>query len=129
MRRVHSASPYEPQVGYCRAIRAGDRVVVGGTAPIGAPEGADAYAQARRCIDIITAALAEVGASPEHVVRTRVFLVDAADWPDIGRAHREAFGAHPPVTSFVVAAGLLDPTWRVEIEAEAIVESESPRSP
>jgi enamine deaminase RidA (YjgF/YER057c/UK114 family) len=66
-------------------------------------------------------ALAEVGASPEHVCRTRVYLVDAADWEEVGRAHGEVFGSALPASTFVVVAGLLDEEWRVEIEAEAIV--------
>jgi enamine deaminase RidA (YjgF/YER057c/UK114 family) len=97
---------------------------VAGTAPI-YPDGvdvpADAYAQARRCLEIVTAALAELGTGPEHVVRTRVYLVRADDWEEVGRAHGEIFGTALPATSFVVVAGLLDPRWLVEIEAEALV--------
>ena len=81
----------------------------------------DPYAQARRCLDIVTAALAEVGATPAHVVRTRVYLVRADDWEAVGRAHGEVFGAALPATSFVVVAALLDPRWLVEIEAEALL--------
>jgi len=111
-------------VGYCRAIRVGDRISVSGTAPIG-PDGQNvtgsAYQQAIRCLDVIREALQELGADAEHVVRTRVFLVDAEDWEDVGRAHQEVFSAAPPATSFIVAKALLDPEWRVEIEAEAEV--------
>jgi len=88
--------------------------------PGGADPPAGAYAQARRCLEIITAALAELGAAPEHVIRTRIFLTDPAHIVDVGRAHAEVFGAVPPVTTGVVAA-LLDPRWLVEIEADAIV--------
>jgi enamine deaminase RidA (YjgF/YER057c/UK114 family) len=121
---VLAVSPQAATVGYARAVRDGRHVHVAGTAPI-FPEGvetpADPYAQARRCLEIIRDALAELGAEPVHVVRTRVFLVDAADWEEVGRAHGELFGDVLPVTSFVVVAGLLDPAWRVEIEAEALL--------
>jgi len=110
-------------VGYSRAVRVGDVVSVAGTAPVmpdGADPPADAYGQARRCLEIIVAALAELGAGPEHVVRTRVYLTDAADWPEVGRAHGEVFADVRPASTMVVTA-LLDPSWRVEIEADAIV--------
>ena len=111
-------------VGYSRAVRDGSHVHVAGTAAI-YPDGAtapdDAYEQARRCLEIVGDALAEVGAGPADVVRTRVYLTSVADWTEVGRAHGEVFGDVLPVTSFVVVAGLLDPSWRVEIEAEAIV--------
>lgn len=120
--RHGSASPYEPIVGYCRVVRAGSRVTVGGTAPIG-PNGenveGDAEVQAARCLTVISDALRKVGATPAHVVRTRVFLTDAADWKAVGRAHAAMFGANPPVATFVVVAALLDPAWKVEIEADA----------
>lgn len=105
-------------------MRVGSHVHIAGTAPI-YPDTADtpdnAYEQARRCLEIIVAALAEVGAEAAHVVRTRVFLLDANDWDAVGRAHGEVFGDVRPATSFLVISGLLDPRWRVEIEAEAIV--------
>jgi enamine deaminase RidA (YjgF/YER057c/UK114 family) len=121
--RVAAGTPFEPVVGYSRALRVGDRVLVAGTAPIW-PDGScdpDPQAQAARCLELITAALAEVGAAPEHVVRTRMYVVDAADWEAVGRAHGAVFSEVRPVTSMVVVAGLLDPRWRVEIEAEAVV--------
>jgi enamine deaminase RidA (YjgF/YER057c/UK114 family) len=108
-------------VGYSRAVRDGRHVHVAGTAPIGDPVPTGAYEQAKRCLEIVSAALAEVGASPEHVVRTRVYLVDAADWEAVGRAHGEVFGDVRPASAFIVVAGLLDPAWRVEIEAEALL--------
>ena len=111
-------------VGYSRAVRDGSHVHVAGTAavyPHGVETPADAYAQAKRCLEIVVAALAEVGATPADVVRTRVYLVDAGDWEEVGRAHGEVFASVLPATSFVVVAGLLDPRWLVEIEAEAIV--------
>jgi enamine deaminase RidA (YjgF/YER057c/UK114 family) len=122
-RRVASGSPYEPVIGFSRAVRAGDRVLVSGTAPVW-PDGScdpDPQAQAARCLEIILGALAEVGAGPEHVVRTRMFLVDAADWEAVGRAHGAVFAEVRPAATMVVVAGLLDPRWRVEIEAEAVV--------
>jgi enamine deaminase RidA (YjgF/YER057c/UK114 family) len=117
---VPAISPQAATVGYSRAVRVGRHVHVAGTAPIGC-ESADPYAQARRCLEIVVAALAEVGAAPEHVVRTRVYLVDAADWEAVGRAHGEVFGDVRPASAFIVVAALLDPAWRVEIEAEALL--------
>jgi enamine deaminase RidA (YjgF/YER057c/UK114 family) len=111
-------------VGYSRAVRVGHHVHVAGTAPImpgGDDPPPDAYSQAKRCLEIVLAALAEVGAQAEHVVRTRVYLVDADDWKEVGRAHGEVFASVLPVTAFVVVKSLLDPSWRVELEADAVV--------
>jgi enamine deaminase RidA (YjgF/YER057c/UK114 family) len=122
-RRTASISPFEKQFGFSRAVRVGGRVLVSGTAPIW-PDGScdpDPGAQARRCFEIIAEALAELGAGPADVVRTRMFIVDAADAEAVGKAHREAVGDASPAASMIVVAGLLDPRWRVEIEAEAIV--------
>jgi enamine deaminase RidA (YjgF/YER057c/UK114 family) len=121
--RVASGSPYEPVVGFSRAVRAGDRVLVSGTAPIW-PDGScdpDPEVQAARCLEIALAALAEAGAGPEDVVRTRMYIVDPADWEAVGRAHGAVFAAVRPAATMVVVAALLDPRWRVEIEAEAVV--------
>ena len=120
-RLVPAVSPQAAIVGYSRAVRVGDQVHVAGTAPVG-ESSPDPYVQARRCLQIVVEALAELGALPAHVVRTRVYLVDADDWEAVGRAHGEVFGEALPASSFVVVAGLLDPAWRVEIEAEALVE-------
>jgi enamine deaminase RidA (YjgF/YER057c/UK114 family) len=123
-RRVASGSPYEPLIGFSRALRVGDRVLVAGTAPVW-PDGScdpDPGAQAARCLEIILAALAEAGAGPGQVVRTRMYLVDPADWEAVGRAHGEVFTEVRPVATMVVVAGLLDPRWRVEIEAEAVLD-------
>ena len=120
---VSSGSPYEPKIGISRAVRVGDRVLVAGTAPIW-PDGScdpDPAVQARRCFEIITAALREAGAGPRDVVRTRMFITDARDGEAIGAAHAEAFGAARPVATMVVVSGFLDPRWKCEIEAEAIV--------
>jgi len=121
--RVASGSPYEPAVGFSRALRVGDRVLVSGTAPIW-PDGScdpDPEAQAARCLEIVLAALAEAGAGPGEVVRTRMYLVDPADWEAVGRAHAAVFAGTRPAATMVVVAALLDPRWRVEIEAEALL--------
>jgi enamine deaminase RidA (YjgF/YER057c/UK114 family) len=118
-----SGSPYEPAIGISRALRVGDRVLVSGTAPIW-PDGScdpDPAVQARRCFKIIISALREAGAGPEDVVRTRMFITDAVDGEAIGAAHAEAFGEARPVSTMVVVSGFLDPRWKCEIEAEAIV--------
>jgi len=122
---VPSGSPYEGTIGFSRAVRDGDRVFVAGTAPI-APDGADppsdAYGQARLCLQIVATALLEAGSTLQDVVRTRIFLVDATDWQEVGRAHGEFFGDVRPASTMVVVAALLDPRWRVEIEADAILQ-------
>jgi enamine deaminase RidA (YjgF/YER057c/UK114 family) len=123
-RRISSAMPLEQTFGYSRAVVVGDRVFVSGTAPV-MPDGADpppdAYGQARRCLEIIVAALEEAGASAEHVVRTRMYLTRAEDIEEVGRAHGEVFGAVRPAATGVVVGALFDPRWLVEIEAEAII--------
>ncbi len=122
-RLISGHSPFEPIVGYSRAVVVGSTVHVAGTAPI-APDGSQtppgAYEQARLCLSIIAGALALAGASVEDVVRTRVFITDPADFEEIGRAHGEVFRDIRPATTCVVT-GLLDPAWKVEIEAEAVV--------
>ncbi|MCA1684369.1 MAG: RidA family protein [Actinobacteria bacterium] len=120
---VSSDSPYEPIIGFSRAVRVGDRIVVSGTAPIW-PDGscpADAEAQAARCLEILLAALATAGARQQHVVRTRIYLTDVADAEAVGRMHGRLFGDIRPACTILVVAALVDPRWRVEIEAEAIV--------
>jgi len=120
--RVSSGSPFEPVIGFSRAVRVGDRVLVSGTAPVW-PDGScdpDPGVQTRRCLEIVGEALAAAGASLDDVVRTRMFLVDADDWEAVGAAHGEVFGAVRPAATMVVVAALLDPRWRIEIEAEAI---------
>ena len=121
--RISSGSAFEARVGYSRAVRVGDRVLVAGTAPI-MPDDADpptgAYDQARVCLSIIGRALGEAGASLDDVVRTRIYVTDAAHIVDVGRAHAEAFSQARPATTAVVT-GLLDPRWLVEIEVEAVI--------
>jgi len=121
--RVSSGSPFEASVGFCRAVRIGDRIVVAGTAPIW-PDGhveLDPAAQARRCLEIIGSALAELSSGFGDVVRTRTYLTDADDAAAVGAVHGEVFGEIRPVSTMVVVAALLDPEWKVEIEAEAVV--------
>lgn len=119
-RIVPAVSPYADRFGYSRAVRLGRHVYVGGTAPIGC-DSSDPYEQAKRCLEIIVDALRELGAGPEHVVRTRVFIVDAADGEEIGRAHGEVFGELRPASAMLVITGTLDPAWKVEIEADAVL--------
>ena len=122
--RVSSGSQYETTIGFSRAVRVGNRVLVSGTAPIW-PDGGcdpDVTVQARRCLEIVVAALVDAGAAPEHVVRTRSYLVDAADADAVGRVHGEVFGEVRPASTMVVVAGLLDARWKVEMEAEAVIE-------
>ena len=120
---VASGSPFERPIGFSRAVRVSDRVLVSGTAPVW-PDGScdpDPGVQAARCLEIIVTALAEAGAGPEHVVRTRMYLTDGADWEAVGAAHGRVFGHVRPAATMVVVAGLLDPAWRVEVEAEAML--------
>jgi enamine deaminase RidA (YjgF/YER057c/UK114 family) len=125
--RISSGSPYEASVGCSRAIVVGDRIVTSGTAPIW-PDGScdpNVAVQARRCLDIILTALAEGGASAADVIRTRIYLADAKDLDAVSRVHGEIFGSIRPANTIVVVAALVDPRWRLEIEAEAVVGSAS----
>jgi enamine deaminase RidA (YjgF/YER057c/UK114 family) len=123
--RISSGSPYEEPIGFSRAVRVGDRVLVAGTAPTWPDEHVDedAEAQAERCIEIMLTALAEAGAGVTEVVRTRIYLVEAGDWEAVGRAHGRHFGTVRPASTMVVVGGLLDPRWKVEMEAEAIIDA------
>ncbi len=121
MKRMNIAgtSPYEPIIGFSRAVRVGNVVHVSGTGPVGAEE-LSAAEQTRVVLGIIEAALKQAGARFEDVVRTRIFLARAEDWEEVGRAHGEVFGTIRPAATMVVAA-LLNPKWRLEMEAEAVV--------
>ena len=121
-RRASSGSPFEPLIGFSRAIRIGDRILVSGTGPVGADDG-DAPAQMRRCVEIVAEALGELGGSLDDVVRTRIYLTDASAWEAVGRVHGEAFANARPAATMVVVNALLDPRWTVEIEAEALLRS------
>lgn len=121
-RLIPGHSPMEPLFGFSRAVVVGRNVHVSGTAPIPKegepPEGA--YEQMKLCLEIAGEALAKAGASFEDVVRTRMFIVDPADWQEVARAHGEVFGEIRPAATAIVT-NLLDPRWRVEIEAEAVL--------
>ena len=121
VQRIRSGSPFDPTIGFSRAVRVGDRVLVSGTGPV-QPDGscpADPADQARRCFAIIADALAEAGAALTDVVRTRMYLTDVAAAGAVGAVHGEIFSDIGPAATMVVVAGLLDPRWLVEIEAEA----------
>ena len=122
---VSSGSPYEPRVGISRAVRAGPLLAVSGTAPLG-PDGrtvgrGDAAAQARRCLEIIGAALASAGASLADVVRTRILLTRIEDWESVARVHGEVFRDIRPANTVMQVTRFIDPEWLVEIEADAVV--------
>jgi len=119
---IPGTSPYEPVIGFSRAVRAGQTVYVSGTGPVGA-DLADAATQTRHVLEIIRGSLEKAGARMEDVVRTRMYITHVEDWEAIGKAHGEFFGTVRPAATMVVVAGLLQPTWRVEIEAEAMVHS------
>lgn len=122
-RHFSSGSPFEPRIGFSRAVRVGDTIHVSGTGPIW-DDGSfddDAGAQARRCLEIVVSALEELGGSADNVVRTRIYLTDPADIDAVGPVHAEFFGTGRPAATAVVVAALLDPRWKVEIEADAIV--------
>ena len=124
-RNISSGAPWEPLVGYSRAVRVGQFVAVSGSAAVGSDGElvgtGDPYAQAKQCIRVIEESLAKAGAGLRDVVRTRTFVTDIELWPEIARAHREAFGEIMPATSMVEVKRLIDPAMLVEIEADAIV--------
>jgi enamine deaminase RidA (YjgF/YER057c/UK114 family) len=122
VQHISGHSPYEPVFGFSRAVVAGGRVLVAGTAPVppggGAPP-AGPYDQARLCLELIGEALSRAGTSLDHVVRTRIYITDAGHWREVARAHGEVFADIRPAATAVIVAGLLDSAWLVEIEAEA----------
>lgn len=125
---ISSGSPFEPRVGISRAVRLGPLVTVAGTAPLG-PDGRtvgreDAGAQARRCLEIIRAALEQAGASLQDVVRTRILLTRIADWEAVASVHGEVFRAIRPVNTIMQVSRFIDPEWLVEIEADTVVQPE-----
>ena len=125
--RASSGSPFETSIGFSRAVRVGDRILVSGTAAVeddGSSTPGDAAAQAERCLALIVAAIERLGGAAEDVVRTRLYLTDAADADAVSAAHGRWFGDVRPAATMVVVAGLLRPEWRVEIEAEALVEGD-----
>ncbi len=123
---VSSGSPYEPIIGFSRAVRVGNMVAVSGTAPI-APDGGvaapgDCYGQTRRCLEIIAQAIGKAGLGLDSVIRTRVMLTDISRWEEAARAHGEVFGEIRPASTFVEVKGLIERGWLVEIEADCVAE-------
>ncbi len=122
---VSSGSPFEPAIGFSRAVRVGPHIAVSGTAPIAATGGTaspgDLYAQTLRCLEIIEKAVNDAGGKREHVVRTRMFLKDMDRWHDAGRAHGEFFKDIRPASTMIQIVQAIDPSWLIEIEADAIV--------
>jgi enamine deaminase RidA (YjgF/YER057c/UK114 family) len=122
-RLISGHSPFEGVAGFSRAVVVGHTVHVAGTAPIppdGSPPPDSPYEQAKLCLGIIAGALGRAGSSVEDVVRTRMYVTDAAHWPEVARAHGEVFRETRPAATCVVTS-LLDPAWKVEIEAEAVI--------
>ncbi|MEI2741744.1 MAG: RidA family protein [Candidatus Competibacter sp.] len=123
---ITSGSPFEPQIGFSRAVRVGSIVAISGTAPV-APGGGvaapgDMYGQTKRCLDIIQQAVTEAGLSLSDVVRTRLMLTDISRWQEAARAHGEVFSEIRPACTFVEVSRLIDPAWLVEIEADCVAE-------
>lgn len=121
---ISGGSPYEPVIGFSRAVRVGNTVHLAGTGPVGADK-QDAEEQTRRIFAIAAEALAKAGCSFADVVRTRMYLTHVEDWEAVGRVHGEFFGAVRPAATMLVVAQLLNPDWRVEIEMEAVLSGES----
>lgn len=123
--RIFTGSPWEEKAGYCRALRVGNQIFVAGTAPVDeqgstfAP--GDAYAQTRRCFEIIEAALQALGGQLSDVVRTRLFVTDMSRWEAYAQAHRELFAEHPPVNTMVEIPALINPDMLIEVEVEALL--------
>src|SRR5208283_1906136 len=117
---ISGGSPYEPIIGFSRAVRVGNNVHLAGTGPVGA-ENEDAAGQTRRIFAIAAEALAKAGASLDHVVRTRMYLTHFDDWEAVGRVHGEFLRQARPAATMVVVAALLNPAWRIEIEMDAVI--------
>jgi len=126
IQRAYSGAPWESKVGYCRAIKAGKRIYVTGTAAVD-DEGktfapGNAYEQTKRCLEIIDKALNELGATLSHVVRTRMFVTNISRWEEYGQAHQEAFKDYPPATTMVEVKALINPDMLIEVEADAYLD-------
>jgi len=117
---ISGGSPYEPIIGFSRAVRVGNAVHLAGTGPVGA-DNEDAAGQTRRIFAIAAEALAKAGASLDDVVRTRMYLTHAEDWEAVGRVHGEFFAQVRPAATMVVVATLLNPAWRIEMEMDAVI--------
>src|ERR1700761_4474097 len=122
---ISGGSPFEPIIGFSRAVRVGNSVHVAGTGPVGA-ENEDVAGQTRRIFAIAEKALTEAGATFADVVRTRMFLTHVEDWEAVGRVHGEIFGTVRPAATMVVVAALLNPAWRIEIEFDAVIDRSGP---
>jgi enamine deaminase RidA (YjgF/YER057c/UK114 family) len=118
---ISGSSPFEPVIGFSRAVRMGNIIHVSGTGPVGADD-ASVEEQTRRVFQIIEQALIQAGARLRDVVRTRMYLTRAADWEAVGKVHGDLFGDIRPAATMVVVAALLNPSWRIEIEAEATLD-------
>jgi enamine deaminase RidA (YjgF/YER057c/UK114 family) len=125
MQRHFTHTAWEPKVGYCRALRAGQMIYLSGTAPVGDDGGTfapgDAYAQASRCFEIIQRSLQAMNSGLHQVVRTRMYVTDISHWEAFGKAHQEFFGEYPPVTTMVEVKGLISADMLIEVEAEAFI--------
>lgn len=128
-RRVFSGAEWESKVGYCRAVAVGPLVFVGGTAPVrpggGTHSPGDAYAQTKRCFEIIETALRELGGGLADIVRTRMYVTDISRWPEIGRAHAECLGAAVPAATMVEVKRLIAEDMLIEIEVDAYLGGDS----
>ncbi|TAK40574.1 MAG: RidA family protein [Betaproteobacteria bacterium] len=126
---VSSGSPFEPRIGFSRAVRIGPILAVSGTAPIAADGGVaapgDVYGQTKRCLEIIAQAIGSAGLSLQNVIRTRVMLTDISRWEEAARAHGEVFSGIRPASTFVEVKGLINREWLVEVEADCVAETES----
>jgi enamine deaminase RidA (YjgF/YER057c/UK114 family) len=122
---ISGGSPYEPIIGFSRAVRVGNSVHLAGTGPVGA-DNEDAAGQTRRIFAIAAEALAKAGATFNDVVRTRMYLIHVEDWEAVGQVHGEFLGSIRPAATMVVVAALLNPAWRIEIEMDAVIEAAVP---
>jgi enamine deaminase RidA (YjgF/YER057c/UK114 family) len=125
---ISGGSPYEPIIGFSRAVRVGNQVHLAGTGPVGA-DNDDAAGQTRRIFAIATEALAKAGATFNDVVRTRTYLTHVEDWEAVGRVHGEFFAQIRPAATMVVVAALLNPAWRIEIEFDAVIPEPTTEEP
>jgi enamine deaminase RidA (YjgF/YER057c/UK114 family) len=124
-KNISGESPFEPIIGFSRAVRVGNSILLAGTGPVGA-ENEDVAGQTRRVFAIAEEALKKAGARFEHVVRTRMYLTHVEDWEAVGRVHGEFFAKTRPAATMVVVAQLLNPAWRIEIEMDAVIPDEGP---
>ena len=120
---IPGTSPYEPIIGFSRAVRVGSHVMVSGTGPVGSDECSVAE-QTDQCLTLIAAILKEAGTSFEHIVRTRMYLTDRNDWEAVARVHGKFFNFIRPAATMVIVAGLIDPRWKIEIEVDALIPNE-----